>query len=196
MDIGANRGIWANLMARHRAQVWAFEPNPKLFPILSAAPKNVLCRREALSDRDGKAELLVPGEGRNFSNQGASLSRIKVGDRPHMSVQVEMARLDALNPPPTGFLKIDVEGHECAVLEGARTLIARDRPTLIIEMEERHTGRPIGEELDFVEGLGYRTLVLKEGRLSGRHAFDAELDHRARAGKPGYLNNFIFLPEG
>lgn len=196
MDIGANRGIWAGLMAQHCKTVWAFEPNPKLFPILAAAaPSNVRCRAEALSDHDGTADLLVPGQGRNFSNQGASLSRTKVGDQPHMSVPVQMARLDALDPPPTGFLKIDVEGHERAVLEGARGLIARDRPTLIVEMEERHTGRPIGEELDFVEGLGYRTLVLKHGRLAGRHAFDAESDHRAKAGKPGYLNNFIFLPE-
>ncbi|TGY88352.1 FkbM family methyltransferase [Marinicauda algicola] len=196
MDIGANRGIWAGLMARHCGTVWAFEPNPKLFAVLErAAAPNVECRRIALSDAAGEAMLMIPGEAGRYSNQGASLSRDKIGTRAHMSVSVDAARLDDLDPPPTGFLKIDVEGHERAVIEGARGLIARDRPVMIVEMEERHTGREISGELDFVEALGYRTLVLKEGQLSARSRFDPDADHRARAGKPGYINNFIFLPE-
>lgn len=196
MDIGANRGIWAGLMARHCKTVWAFEPNPKLFEVLKqAAPDNVECRQIALSDSEGEAVLMVPGEAGRYSNQGASLSTEKIGGRPHMKVGVRAAQLDALDPPPAGFLKIDVEGHERAVLEGARGLISRDRPVMIIEMEERHTGREISGELDFVESLGYRTLVLKGGQLSARTRFDPQGDHRDRAGKPGYINNFIFLPE-
>lgn len=195
LDIGANRGIWAHEMARIAPAVLAFEPNPKLFAFLNrAARKPVLCRADALSDQSGEAELLVPGEKGRYSNQGASLNPDKVGDSAHMRVTVKTATLDSLDPPPVGFMKIDVEGHERAVLEGARGVIARDRPAMIIEIEERHTGRDLGAELDFVESLGYRTLALVGARLTDRARFDVDRDHRALAGKPGYANNFVFLP--
>lgn len=195
MDIGANRGIWAHLMARHCETVWAFEPNPKLFSLLErAADAKTACKAIALSDAEGQATLMVPGEAGRFSNQGASLNPARIGTRAHMSVTVRAAPLDSLDPPPTGFMKIDVEGHERAVVEGAKGLIERDRPVMVIEIEERHTGRDISDELDFVESLGYRTLVLKNGQLSTRGRFDPQADHRERAGKTGYINNFIFLP--
>ncbi len=195
LDIGANRGIWAHEMARFAKAVLAFEPNPKLFAVLQkAARKPVLCRPEALSDSEGEAELLIPGSEGRFSNQGASLNPAKVGDAAHMRVTVRTARLDDLDPPPVGFMKIDVEGHERAVLEGARGVIARDKPAMIIELEERHTGRDINDELDHVESFGYRTLVLVRGQMIDRSRFDPDRDHRALAGKPGYGNNFVFLP--
>lgn len=195
IDIGANRGIWAHVMARHCPTVWAFEPNPKLFAVLEqAADANTSCHPIALSDTEGEATLMIPGEAGRFSNQGASLNPVRIGNRAHMSVTVRAAPLDRLDPPPTGFMKIDVEGHERAVIEGAKGLIERDRPVMVIEIEERHTGRDIADELDFVEALGYRTLVLKTGQLSTRDRFDPQADHRERAGKAGYINNFIFLP--
>jgi 2-polyprenyl-3-methyl-5-hydroxy-6-metoxy-1,4-benzoquinol methylase len=50
MDIGANRGIWADEMARLTEAVWAFEPNPKLYAFLErAAAPAVTCRQIALS---------------------------------------------------------------------------------------------------------------------------------------------------
>ncbi len=194
MDIGANRGIWAHEMARVCQTVWAFEPNPKLYAVLAgAAARTVTCRAEALSDESGEAELLVPGEAGRYSSQGAGPNPAKVGNSTHIRVSVTTARLDDLDPPPSGFLKIDVEGHERAVLEGARGLITRDKPAMIVEIEERHTGRDLDGELDFVESLGYRTLALKDGRLIDRGRLDVDRDHRALAGKPGYVNNFVFL---
>jgi FkbM family methyltransferase len=196
MDIGANRGIWADEMAQLTDAVWAFEPNPKLYAFLErAACPMVTCRPIALSDAAGEAELLIPGEKGRYSNQGASLNPDKVGDAPHLRVRVEAAPLDALDPPPTGFLKIDVEGHERAVLDGARGLITRDRPVMIIEIEERHTGRDLDDELDYVEAFGYRTLALADGKLMARSRLDIDRDHRGKIGKPGYANNFVFFPE-
>ncbi|GJL98098.1 MAG: hypothetical protein DHS20C06_19150 [Hyphobacterium sp.] len=194
-DIGANRGIWANVMARYCETVWAFEPNPKMFDLLSRGSRSyVLCRTEALSDADGEIEFLIPGKGQHFSSQGGSLSPVKIGDRPHMRVPVERARLDDLNPPAVGFMKIDVEGHEAAVLEGARQTIARDKPVMIIEIEERHTGQRIENALDHVESFGYRAMILKNGQLVGRSEFDPQSNHRDAVGSSAYINNFVFLP--
>ena len=44
-----------------------------------------------------------------------------------------------------GFIKIDVEGHEHAVLEGATKTIKRNMPNLLVEMEEKHNKIPINE---------------------------------------------------
>jgi len=195
IDIGANRGIWAHEMASLCPAVWAFEPNPKLFNFLHrAARPSVTCHAIALSDSEGEAELMVPGAGKRFSNQGASLNPDKIAGAAHMRVPVRTAPLDALDPPPVGFMKIDVEGHEHAVLEGARGVIARDRPVMIIEIEERHTGIDLDSALDFVESLGYTTQAIRDRSVIDRTALDVDRDHRGRVGEAGYVNNFIFRP--
>lgn len=195
IDIGANRGIWAHEMAKLCPSVWAFEPNPKLYDFLErAAGPRVRCSPIALSDAEGEAELMIPGADGRYSNQGASLNPDKIAGAAHMRVTVRTAPLDALDPPPVGFMKIDVEGHERAVLEGARGVIARDRPVMIIEIEERHTGTDLDSALDFVESLGYTTQAIAGRAVIPRAALDVDRDHRARAGETGYVNNFIFRP--
>ena len=58
-----------------------FEPNPKIFQILArGAGPGVAVHKVALSDHTGAAELRVPrNQSGNYSNQGASLSTVKVG---------------------------------------------------------------------------------------------------------------------
>ena len=54
------------------------------------------------------------------------------------------------------FLKIDVEGHELAVLQGARQTLKKHRPTILVECEARH--RPDGDVrpvFEFLQSLGY-----------------------------------------
>jgi FkbM family methyltransferase len=195
IDAGANKGTFSHVLSRLAQQVYAFEPNPKMFAILKrSAAANVAVSPLALSDRAGDAEFLIPrrANGRH-SNQGGSLSRIKVhGD--HLALPVRMARIDDLDLPDIGFIKIDVEGSEMAVLEGAHALLARDRPTLMIEMEEAHTRRPIEESLQKVMALGYRGLFFDRSRGCLRlvEDFDPETMHRQR--DQGYVFNFIFLP--
>ena len=47
-----------------------------------------------------------------------------------------MKRLDDFSIANCSFIKIDVEGHEEAVLDGATALIASQRPVLMIELDE------------------------------------------------------------
>lgn len=196
IDVGANRGVWADRLARHCPKVFAFEPNPKMFAFLSAAcSRNVVAYPLALSDRAGEATLRIPRTARGYSNQQASLTRRADGRFTEFGeLRVTTARLDDLDLPPCGFLKIDVEGHEAAVVRGARTLIARDRPVLVIEMEQRHTGVPIEESLAAVMALGYAGTFLRGGRETPISAFDPDRDHRDRVEQPGYVFNFIVRP--
>jgi len=149
----------------------------------------------ALSDQSGTATLRVPRHRRGgFSNQGASLSDVKVADD-FMGVEIEAKRLDDLGLSDIGFIKIDVEGFEQAVLDGARETIARDRPSLLIEMEEAHTKQPIEEAIAAVEALAYRGLFLRHGGLRPIDAFDGDRHHRMAERREDYVFNFVFLPK-
>lgn len=195
VDIGANKGVWTLYLARHCRQVYAFEPNPKVYRWLKRYVRlpNVTASNVALSDVEGKAVLRVPKYARGYSNQHASLSPENVSEN-FGAVEVQTKPLDALGLGDIGFIKIDVEGHELAVLRGARETLARSRPVLVIEMEERHTKRRIEDLIAEVEALGYFALVMTHGGLKSALLLDFDRDHRDAVGTKAYVNNFIFLP--
>ena len=113
-------------------------------------------RRVAASSTVGTKELHLAQES-DVSNSleagfKASSETVVVGTLP----------LDELVPPsvfPT-VIKIDVEGHEAAVLAGARALIERCRPTLIVEVLNRRGGRLADATAAALDGLGYRCYEL------------------------------------
>ena len=194
VDVGANKGVYSYWMARHSRHVYAFEPNPKMFRILRAgAGRNVTVSPAALSDSTGQSVLRVPRSASGYSNQGASLNYGKVGDD-YGEVTIETHRLDDEVLTDIGFMKIDVEGHELAVLEGGHDLIARDRPVLLIEMEEAHTKQPIEESLGVVLALNYDGFFLRQGELQSLNVFDPTAHHRAAPTSADYVYNFIFKP--
>ena len=194
LDVGANRGVWTYALRRLAREVHAFEPNPKMFADLSAALKGrAHLHALALSDRNGEAEFRVPRGRRGYSNQGGSISAIAV-PRDFGALTVPTARLDDLGIADVGFIKIDVEGAELAVIAGARETLRRDRPVLVVELEERHTGRPIEAMIADIEEHGYAGFGLLDGALTPWRAIDLDAWHRRRVGQPGYLFNFIFRP--
>src|SRR5579864_772007 len=158
IDAGANKGVYTHLLSRLARHTYAYEPNPKIFRVLQRnIGANVTAAPVALGERTGEAVLRIPFGSKGHSNQGASLSAVKVTGN-FTPVTVKAARIDDLGLEDIGFIKIDVEGFKASVLAGARETIARDRPTLLIEMEERHTGRPIERALEDVLALGYEGL--------------------------------------
>jgi FkbM family methyltransferase len=197
VDVGANKGVYSRWLAKFSKHVHAFEPNPKLFRILSRAlPANVSAYPVALAEHAGRAQLRVPYGPKGFSNQRASLNP-KAWRGEVVEIEVETHALDDYGFDDVGFIKIDVEGFELAVIEGARETLRRCRPTLLIEIEEAHSGERIETSLSAIEALGYTGLFMKRGRLHPLSAFDPEADQRqARrpGGSPDYVFNFVFLP--
>lgn len=194
IDVGANIGVWSYWLARWGAQVEAFEPNPKMVAILAGARlRGVTVHAVALGERREQGRLLVPKGRRGFSNQGASLSAVKVRG-PHGVAEVACHRLDDYGFSDVGFIKIDVEGGELAVLAGAQETLARCRPAMIIEIEEKHRDEPIERAISTVEGYGYRAFALLHGALTPVSEIDLERCHRQAATRADYLFNFIFLP--
>ncbi len=184
---------WLQRYSRH---VYAYEPNPKMFRVLAAgAHGNVTASPLALSNANGRAQLGVPRMAKGYSNQGASLDHQKVGPS-HGEVEVETRRFDDEGLDDIGFIKIDVEGHEFAVLAVAREMIARDRPTLLIEIEEVHNRMPIEESLARAARLGYDGFALIGGALKSLAFFDPEANHRSAARREDYVFNFLFFARG
>ena len=114
----------------------------------SSAPRH---RRRTALRRCGYPGLHLPAptasapvEAENTLN-GASVDEIEV---PRIT-------LDSLGQDAVGFIKIDVEGHEVDVLAGAREILRRDRPAILVEAEERHRqgAPPIGHRSSIAAGV-------------------------------------------
>ena len=93
------------------------------------------------------------------------------------------------------MIKIDVEGHEEAVLQGALETIRGNRPSLIIESEDRHNPGAPQRVFAFLRGLDYDGYFIKGGAL---HSLDKLAAHdwafspQAMVTRQ-YINNFIFI---
>lgn len=195
IDIGANVGVWSYWLSKHAKKVESFEPNPKIFNVLKNIKiKNVDTYNIALSNKSGSVDLLIPKGSKGFSNQGASLSSIKVQGE-HKSLSIQAKCLDEYNFLDVNFIKIDVEGHEHEVIEGAKETIKKCKPTMVIEMEEKHNKIPIEDQISSVEKLGYRCCVLINEKIIKINEIDLDKFHRNPTNKDSYLFNFIFYPQ-
>ncbi len=194
IDIGANRGVYTHVLSRLTPHVEAFEPNPTVFRRLRRAlPANARAHQVALADREGEAQLLVPVDHDRYADQRATLSA-ESADAASRPVAVPVRTLDSFAFQNVGFIKIDVEGFEQAVLRGARETLRRERPVLLVEMEERHTTEPIERSLSALAALGYELFFARGDDIHPIARFDPDADHRHAVGTDRYINNFIARP--
>lgn len=188
IDAGANVGLYSYWIARAASEVAAFEPQPLLARRLGASGiRGLTMHNCALSDTMGVAELHVP---RN-SNGEASLRTLDV---PTITVQVPLRTIDSFDFSDVGFFKIDVEGHEEALLRGAENTLRRSDATLYIEVEERHNPGGLARITDWLAGLGYVNVQYRQNaRMHPFSDFDLERDQlRQQPQTAGYANNFLF----
>jgi hypothetical protein len=98
-------------------------------------------------------------------------------------------------PGPVAFMKIDVEGHELSLLRGGRTLLAKDRPILQVEVEARHAGDAVADLATLLlDELGYRASELVDGQLIPVDPERWNADSLNRRPDGAYTNNFLFRP--
>jgi len=198
VDVGAWLGPWTARLRRRADRVVAVEPMPRLAAGLRRAFPDVEVVQAAASDRSGEAVLHVPAGG-----PVTGMSSLEPGTG--VDVPVRSVRLDDLALTDVSFIKLDVEGHEVPALRGAEATIRRDRPVLLIELEERI--QPVRPVVDLLAQWGYTAFV-----LPGRHwvpLADVDLGALQRAGiarvsqsfarkvvssRPRYVNMVLFRP--
>jgi FkbM family methyltransferase len=170
-DVGANIGVYLSAMRALKGsslKLIGFEPIPTTIALLQQTLElnGVSARIEpiALSSREG--ELLLSAYARGMNNFW-----LKGGTSDHPSIAVQSRRLDLwISEHPDlepDAIKIDVEGHELEVLEGATGFLARKRPALMVEChgaawDELDVPRPRFAQL--LADAGYRDLRFSDGR--------------------------------
>jgi FkbM family methyltransferase len=189
LDVGAHFGGYARALAKLTDRVHAFEPTETADIMARTMPRNVTVHRLALSSHAGMAALTIP----RSSSALASLERHVTGDV--RTIQVTLATIDTLFPTEDiGFIKIDVEGHESAVLNGARATISRCRPVLLIECEERMNPGGLNKLIHYFRQWKYVCKYLNDGELHDVSEFRHDRDQVQ--GVSPYINNFFFIPSG
>jgi FkbM family methyltransferase len=162
VDVGANVGCWAFYVAKRGFEVYAFEPGPKAFSQLKdGAGKfpNLNPYPYALGDDNRIGRLGFAA----FEKGGVVDEEINLpGGR---TIDVVVRKLDSLRLPSVGVIKIDTEGYETPILQGAKHTIQKYKPRLVIEVHKQ-TGKAaqtFKEEKQriekILESLGYSWTV-------------------------------------
>jgi FkbM family methyltransferase len=127
LDIGANIGNHSVMFALNypNSKIYAFEPAMINFELLDFNTKtlpNIEIFKIALGSNNG----LVSMNCENITNKGSFVID-STGEK------VPSMKVDTLNFSSISFLKIDVEGHEYSVIEGAAETITTQKPVIWIE---------------------------------------------------------------
>jgi FkbM family methyltransferase len=197
LDVGGNRGWFAYYMARLSSKVHVFEPNPICLSALERyKTPNMVIHEFALSDRAGVAKMRFDPNNTGIGTiETANSLTNNPGIREIVELDVVVKTLDSLDFSDVGFIKIDVEGHEPAVLRGAKKLLTASRPALLIELELRHNPAVFEEVWHLLDPLGYQMKCCTQRGLQPLdRARIATLQTGRPESNPDYVNNFVFVP--
>lgn len=140
VDIGANYGIHSLLFLVHGVDTLSFEPNSSChgyFRLLSRAngvEPNI--QHVALGAAEGNLQLVYPERDTWLGSTDAAVKSRLASKADLVTERVEQKTLDAYLPQFLGkrvLVKIDTEGNELAVLQGAMNTLERVRPKIIFE---------------------------------------------------------------
>ncbi len=177
-DIGANFGLFTKFMsvaAGPTGQVHSFEPTADIHEALahnveSLGMENVTTNKVALSNHIGDATFHIPKNPDGSLNYYEASLEAHTVDEPLIRQTITTTTLDQY---VTGreidridFLKIDVEGHELSLLDGARQTLAKHRPTIFIEINEPLDDGAHGSAVRLLaEELGYQVHTCTDGQI-------------------------------
>lgn len=191
IDIGANFGPYTGTLLALVPRVVAFEPNPALAARLCRAWPSATVEQCALGDAPGEAMLHMPTNHHGTPLTGhASIADGMTWDK-EIAFTVPVRTLDSFDFRDVGFIKIDVEGHEQAVLRGARATIERERPVLLVESDARQASGCPHAVVAMLAAMGYDAVFMHDGREQPFSAWHPGLRMRHADAAP---NNFIFRP--
>ncbi len=190
IDIGANIGLYTKHLSPLVNQVYAFEPVPFTFSMLFKNIEkfklvNVELSQIAISSRDGEAPIEVPIQGGARNYYRASLEVNDSTTSSQMKITVPTKTIDSLFTGKTNeisFIKIDVEGHELSVINGAKEFLTNTRCAWLIEI----AGNPDEENDSAFE-------VFKKMKVAGftGYFFDGEVLQQRKKGDTSV--NYFFL---
>jgi len=148
IDVGANIGLFTVLMAKQLSsgrRVLAIEPTSGASTLLR---KNLLVNdvsssvelyQGAAGNENMKVDICIPQGREEYASIGRELVHESIAGYPIVKEQVKCNTLDYLvakHDLVPGLIKIDVEGAEYFVLDGAKETLKRFRPVVIFESSQ------------------------------------------------------------
>lgn len=199
-DIGANYGFYSMLAEElvPRGEVHVFEPVEQVFSYLERNfGGNVFLNKVAVSDATGESAFY---ESYSAASSGMSTLREDVSrndEKTFRPVRVATVTLNDYikNHRPPTVIKIDIEGAEYKALSGAREMLIKRRPKIIMEvwlapsMNREHL-----RAAEFLRGLGYSSFALTHGGGLEKVP-DLAAAIRQSSGSAAANDNFIFQCE-
>ena len=202
VDVGANFGIYSAALAANFHRVLSLEPNPECVEYLHhVLPANCDVIASAMSNEEGRTVLRIPMVGQSRETTRATISSDNAFQDLDLSSTVEvevsvqsidgLAKAGRVVSERLTFIKIDVEGHELAVLQGAKGVLASARPGLCLEIERRH-GTRSDEVLALLRNSDYTAVRFHDGR----YVADVTLMQAERSAASGHddIVNVFFMP--
>ncbi|ABE49032.1 FkbM family methyltransferase [Methylobacillus flagellatus] len=142
LDIGANIGNHALVIADYSRHLIAFEPVDFIFQVLKVNVeqnnvKNAEVVNVGLSDVDQEMEIFIPDN----ANLGSSSLEVMEGDGQRLKVRTLIGDeyLAQRQVNQVDFIKMDVEGHEVPALKGLKHTIQQHQPLLLLEYKNKKT---------------------------------------------------------
>jgi len=172
-EVGGHIGfisIYFSMLAGPMGRVFVFEPGSNNLPYTRANVRelgNVSLVEAAVSDIDGYATLYeesITGQNNSLVEDFAGLransaiAYVPLDVRRH---DIPTVRLDSYFAfRGVDFIKIDIEGHELKALQGARGLLRRSLPAIMVEVQADQDG-----VYELLTGLGYRLFTDRMAEL-------------------------------
>lgn len=201
-DIGAHKGGYLYFLQQQVGEngtVFAFEPQAVLHNYLTELKSllnwaNVRVEKDAVSGHSGKAILCIPYNNGKKSSPCATIIHSHMDFDFSKKEEVDTVTLDDYchkHRVRPDFLKVDVEGNELSVFEGAKEILVSYKPKILFECEARFVGaEKVNETFLFLQNLGYRGYFI-EGRKC-RPISEFSLSQHQNSLSCNYCNNFIF----
>jgi len=141
LDIGSNIGQWTRPLTKKFDSVICFEPNPNFRECFNRniTETNVVLWPYGLSDREHRGQ-------QDFNSTILNESE---GD-------IECRTLDSFGLTNVDFVKIDVDGFEVPLLEGARDTLTKNNAVVNIEMKRDKRSSTVRRAEEILRDLGYR----------------------------------------
>jgi FkbM family methyltransferase len=179
VDVGANIGTHTVFFAKKVTEtgiVIAFEPQRLVYQTLCGnvalnGLTNVTCLLAAAGGARGQLTFPTVDPRQTFNFGAVRGSSTGTGE------VVDVVAIDELGLPRCTLIKVDVEGMEAKVIEGAKQTIARCRPALFLENDTVERSR---EVLTAVESIGYKAFWQIAGYYNPRNYFQNKNDVFAR----------------
>ena len=206
VDVGANVGLFCRYLSHHFATVHAFEPVPYLADRLSrTAPSNCVIHPAAAGSLDGPLTLRIPvdANGRHMHALTTAAETNSLGLFKANAVEEIQSRACKLDTALKGlkkiaFVKIDVEGFEGAVIQGATEILQQHRPLILMEIGRAHNPN-YQSVIDKLYGLGYQWFApsnegLKSASIDLIEAQPSSADALVGADPDDFQWDFLFVP--